>query len=283
MESINVDDPKLSNNSKKSTAARDFPSAFYCPITGKIMANPVVLKSDGHSYERQAILNRVDPPSSDDLYPNRALLSIIEERLAERRSLLKRVQVSMRSTMSLLTETATNSVSSSRRQSLATMLPRPLPEAYYCPITFGILHDPVITPDGITYERAAIVNWIRVKGTSPTTREAASVDSLVANHAIGELLEAEKSKSDDSIHPSIRKWKQEKTPEVSDKEVGGEFQEGNCCDIFICLFLVLMVPFGLALLIVGSVVVLVWAVLMECINPSDPMEDDQVNETGGDD
>ena len=127
IESNSIDDPKLSNNQSSAppttTKGRAFPNIFYCPITGVVMTDPVVLKSDGHSYERQAISNRDDPPLLEHLYPNRALLSIIEERQAERRSILKRVQVSMRSTMSLLAETASLSSSSRRHQQPLSTIP----------------------------------------------------------------------------------------------------------------------------------------------------------------
>lgn len=41
---------------------------------------------------------------------------------------------------------------------------------FYCPITGDVMSDPVIDRDGITYERAAIEEWIQRRGTSPTTR-----------------------------------------------------------------------------------------------------------------
>jgi hypothetical protein len=84
------------------------------------------------------------------------------------------------------------------------------------------MHNPVIDPEGNTYERAAIENWIQVNHTSPITQTTISVDDLYPNNAIVALLEEEKGKSEGSIHPSIRKWKEEKPPAFpSDPEVGG--------------------------------------------------------------
>jgi len=44
-------------------------------------------------------------------------------------------------------------------------------EAFYCPITGVIMKDPVIFPDGYTYEKTAIEEWIKRHGNSPYTRQ----------------------------------------------------------------------------------------------------------------
>ncbi|KAA6344727.1 MAG: hypothetical protein EZS28_052220, partial [Streblomastix strix] len=44
-------------------------------------------------------------------------------------------------------------------------------EGFICPITQEIIIDPVITEDGISYERQVIVNWLKVKKMSPITRQ----------------------------------------------------------------------------------------------------------------
>ena len=54
-------------------------------------------------------------------------------------------------------------------------------EDYLCPITHEVMMDPVIDPDGYTYERAAIEAWIRSHGTSPFTRAPLSLGRLVPN------------------------------------------------------------------------------------------------------
>jgi len=46
---------------------------------------------------------------------------------------------------------------------------------FYCPITGDVMIDPVIDRDGITYERAAIEEWIHRRATSPTTRAPMSL------------------------------------------------------------------------------------------------------------
>jgi len=58
-----------------------------------------------------------------------------------------------------------------------------------CPITLVLMIDPVITPDGYTYERAAIEQAIRANGKSPITRQPMRIDQLVPNRAIRDLIE----------------------------------------------------------------------------------------------
>jgi len=38
---------------------------------------------------------------------------------------------------------------------------------FLCPITHELMTDPVIDPDGNSYERSAIVNWLKENSTSP--------------------------------------------------------------------------------------------------------------------
>jgi hypothetical protein len=40
---------------------------------------------------------------------------------------------------------------------------------FRCPLTRCLMLDPVMAPDGFTYERAAIEDWLSVHGTSPVT------------------------------------------------------------------------------------------------------------------
>lgn len=247
-----IDDPeigRLGDDDEKKL----FPRAFYCPLTEKLFEDPVVL-SDGVSRERCAVRDKGIETDDAKMYPNRALQTIIEEVKQQNRSVYQQVQASMRSSMSLLLE-KTGVPTNAGRSSISF---RPLPEGYYCPITMALMHDPVIDPEGTTYERAVIYNWIRVKGTSPITRTSMSVDDLYPNNVIRELLEGEKAKAEGTIHPSIRKWKAEKPPEITDADVGGNFQEdpelsfGNlgCCGCLILTFvLTLLCVFTVAIAI----------------------------------
>jgi hypothetical protein len=197
---------------------REFPDVFYCPITKELLEDPVV-NSEGDSYERHAISERGDNISSDQqlYYSNRALKQLIDEQIElsgdSIRAGLKRFDRTVRTTFHHLMEKS--ALPSSTEQH------HPLPEAYYCSITFNLMHDPVLDPDGHTYERVAIENWIQVNGKSPATRTALSVNQLYPNRAIQKLLEYEKNRSDDTIHPAILKFKAEKPPQHTDQEMGG--------------------------------------------------------------
>lgn len=59
-----------------------------------------------------------------------------------------------------------------------------------CPITGERLRDPVVDPEGNTYERSAILDWLSRNATSPLTRNPLRIDQLVPNRALAELLAA---------------------------------------------------------------------------------------------
>eukprot|EP00906_Rhabdomonas_costata_P005557 RCo008312 len=56
-----------------------------------------------------------------------------------------------------------------------------VPESFLCPLTHAVFQDPVTAPSGNTYERVAIVEWIRSKGTDPMTRAPLTEAQLVPN------------------------------------------------------------------------------------------------------
>jgi len=60
-----------------------------------------------------------------------------------------------------------------------------------CPITQEKFTDPVITPSGVTFERRAIVEWLRLHDTDPVTRQPLRVSQLVPNRAMRDLIDAE--------------------------------------------------------------------------------------------
>jgi hypothetical protein len=57
-------------------------------------------------------------------------------------------------------------------------------ETFICPITHELMVDPVIDPDGNSYERQAIDDWLRRNGTSPITRTKLSAVDLRPNRAL---------------------------------------------------------------------------------------------------
>jgi hypothetical protein len=175
----------------------DFPDVFYCPLTEKIMVDPVV-DTSGKSFERSAVTakDKRDNVTGVIYYPNRALKTIIKQELERdehKGSLRGRVEESLRSGFGRLVKKPT----------------RPLPDSFYCSITLELIREPVIDPDGRTFERDAIFNWIRANGTSPVTRNTLEVSQLRSNEALRALMEDEKERTDESLHPSIRRWKME--------------------------------------------------------------------------
>lgn len=59
---------------------------------------------------------------------------------------------------------------------------------FECPITLVTIETPVIGPDGYTYEKDAITTWLSKHRYSPQTRCPMSVDDLIPNRAIADLL-----------------------------------------------------------------------------------------------
>ncbi|KAA6391927.1 MAG: hypothetical protein EZS28_012543 [Streblomastix strix] len=56
-----------------------------------------------------------------------------------------------------------------------------LNEGFICPITQEAMIDPVIAEDGFSYERQAIVDWLKINRTSPITRQPMSEILLKPN------------------------------------------------------------------------------------------------------
>ena len=72
--------------------------------------------------------------------------------------------------------------------------------------------DPVIDPDGHTYEREAIYHWIRANNDSPITRNTLSIDQLYDNTTLLNcLLELTENEDEQMIHPSIRRWQKDES------------------------------------------------------------------------
>lgn len=67
------------------------------------------------------------------------------------------------------------------------------PNEWYCPITLQLMTDPVIGPDGQTYERSAIEDWLRTNTISPITRQPMTSTTLIANIALRNTIQAAQS------------------------------------------------------------------------------------------
>jgi STIP1 homology and U-box containing protein 1 len=68
------------------------------------------------------------------------------------------------------------------------------PEHLTCPITFEVMTEPVVTPSGTSYQRAAIEAYVDRRGEDPVSRQPLARSQLVPNHglraAVAAYLEA---------------------------------------------------------------------------------------------
>lgn len=63
------------------------------------------------------------------------------------------------------------------------------PAHYVCPLTGKLMQDPVCTLEGVLYERAAIEEWIRDKGSSPLTGAALPAPTLIPVPALRDEIQ----------------------------------------------------------------------------------------------
>ena len=64
-----------------------------------------------------------------------------------------------------------------------------IPDEFKCPITLSIMKDPVIMPDGQTYEREAIANHLKTSPLSPITRKPLNMKDATPNYALKNMIE----------------------------------------------------------------------------------------------
>ena len=65
-----------------------------------------------------------------------------------------------------------------------------VPTDFYCPITGDLLNDPVVDPEGHSYEKDAIMKWLDTKKISPMTRNPLFPFDLKPNIALKNGIEA---------------------------------------------------------------------------------------------
>eukprot|EP01027_Heterolobosea_sp_BB2_P022017 GEZU01032390.1.p1 GENE.GEZU01032390.1~~GEZU01032390.1.p1 ORF type:complete len:857 (+),score=225.75 GEZU01032390.1:111-2573(+) len=89
------------------------------------------------------------------------------------------------------------------------------PESFYCPLTHEIMKDPVMDPEGNSYERAAIEKWLYQNSTSPITRTPLSKAYLVPNRALCDAIEA---RLKEMINPATAASNQTRQQQPMEKE-----------------------------------------------------------------
>jgi len=63
------------------------------------------------------------------------------------------------------------------------------PEYFLCPITGCLMRQPAMTPDGVTYDYDAIVEWLQNKSTDPSTNQPLNVGDLCPNRTVRSMIE----------------------------------------------------------------------------------------------
>ncbi|KXS15067.1 hypothetical protein M427DRAFT_135297 [Gonapodya prolifera JEL478] len=63
------------------------------------------------------------------------------------------------------------------------------PQSFICPLTQQLFVDPVIDPEGNTFERAAIEEWLALNPTSPVTRSSLDPSMLAPNRALKSMVD----------------------------------------------------------------------------------------------
>lgn len=70
------------------------------------------------------------------------------------------------------------------------MYPGQVPDYFMCPISMVIMHDPVTTPNGISYERGCLEEHLRRNGAiDPLTRKELTLEMLRPNTSLKEAIQ----------------------------------------------------------------------------------------------
>lgn len=64
-----------------------------------------------------------------------------------------------------------------------------VPDYFLCPITGCLMRQPAMTPDGVTYDYDAIVEWLQTKQTDPSTNQPLNPDQLCPNRTVRSMIE----------------------------------------------------------------------------------------------
>jgi len=63
-----------------------------------------------------------------------------------------------------------------------------IPTAFLCPLTLEIMFDPVMDGQGNTFERRAVLTWLKDKSISPISRKPLSDNMLIDNIALRDII-----------------------------------------------------------------------------------------------
>jgi hypothetical protein len=71
-----------------------------------------------------------------------------------------------------------------------------------CPITQDVMREPVIDKEGNTYEKSAILEWLKTNNKSPITRNVISASELIPNRA---LIQSSSTSNNNNCQENISK------------------------------------------------------------------------------
>ncbi|KAG7355153.1 U-box domain containing protein [Nitzschia inconspicua] len=84
-----------------------------------------------------------------------------------------------------------------------------VPEEFLCPLTLCVMKDPVVSKDGISYDRTAIVKWLAKGNQScPLTRQPMTLSSLAPDNRLRKCIQQWRASQDQPI----KKKKQPQKP-----------------------------------------------------------------------
>jgi hypothetical protein len=157
------------------------PPEYLCGLTQELMTEPMRTKNGLH-FQKVAIEEWMalgndfcpitgNPLTIDDLVLNKSLQWSISKWRSKTEDILKAESI--------------NDVGSSSCSSDVTSLPR----HFLCPLTQELMDEPVISNDGVTYERAAILKWLKEHDTCPVTQRPLSRSSLIPNTELRRALD----------------------------------------------------------------------------------------------
>merc|ERR1719476_222002 len=89
-------------------------------------------------------------------------------------------------------------------------------DMFICPITHGVMTDPVVSADGYSYERAAIEQWLATSRKSPVTGLQLPHKHLVPNQALRTFM---KSLCDDVDRRLARLEDEDSTPPRAEESI----------------------------------------------------------------
>lgn len=288
-------------------AASNYPTPFLDPVTYKVMKDPVVAPF-GTSYERSSweTLCRNGTVSSAPAYENRALKQLIQAALIKKKDIR---QGNFRRSSQMLNMKVQHSLRKSVRQLMEkSILPtvdrKWLSDVYYCPITMSLMKHPVISPEGFSFEKEAIEQWIDKNQLSPLTRTPLPDKKLLyPNHALEELLKLEVSKlphedkslsirefqaymmNQESSYQVPRTFEDWKTLRNRQRKSNIQFTYNGIIQFFLLIIIVVLgfvmgILLGVVALAVATVLDLLVAPVIHCFCPggchggSDPFDDE---------